>query len=165
MSQPEPWLRGPMDAVPAFAQPLFFSFQQVREDLVRFTSGLTQQQVWQAVGGSSVGFHLKHMAGSVERLTTYLFDAQLSVEQLENLRQEQTPDAPLEALLEQVFAAFEDAEKRVVTLDPGQLFATRTVGKKQLPSTVIGLLVHIAEHTQRHLGELIIIAKAVRQQA
>jgi uncharacterized damage-inducible protein DinB len=164
MSEPEPWLRGPLDAVPAFAQPLFFSFQQVREDLARFTAGLTQEQIWQQVGGSSVGFHLKHMAGSVDRLATYLFDAQLSTEQLQRLKQEQTPDLPIEVLLEQVSAAFEHAERRILTLDPGQLFASRTVGRKQLPTTVIGLLTHIAEHTQRHLGQLIVIAKAIRQQ-
>ena len=164
MPLPEPWLRGPLDGVPLFLQPLFFSFRQVREDVAHFTEGLTEEQVWRIVGNTSIGFHLKHMAGSVDRLTTYLFEKPLSTTQLETLHREQTPDLPLQTLLQQLYTTLDLTEGRLLGLPPDQLFAPRTVGRQHLPTSVLGLLVHIAEHTQRHLGQVIASADAVRQQ-
>ncbi len=164
MSQPEPWLRGPLDGLPAFLQPLFFSFRQVREDLTAFTDGLTDDQVWRTVAGATLGFHLKHMAGSVDRLVTYLLGGELSPVQMDALAREKTADVVLSPLLQGIFAELDRAEARLRALDPADLFAARSVGRKRLPTTVLGLLTHIAEHTQRHLGEIIVIAKVLKQQ-
>lgn len=160
--QPEPWLRGALDGVPSFAQPLFHSFAQVREDLARWTEGLTTDQVWREVAGTSLGFQLKHLAGSADRLATYLVGEQLSEGQLRYLHAEHTRDLNLLRLMQQVHQMLEHAENRVLTLRSDQLFEPRSVGRRQLPSTVSGLLTHIAEHTQRHLGQAILIAKLVR---
>jgi uncharacterized damage-inducible protein DinB len=143
--------------------PLFFSFAQVREDLARFTSGLSEELVWKDVEGASLGFHLKHLSGSIERLTTYLFEGQLSPEQLQALAKEHVPDLKLPELLANVDNSTKNCEQRLLTLKQDSLFEPRYVGRRRLPTTVIGLLVHIAEHTQRHLGQAITIAKVVRQ--
>src|SRR5690348_3616526 len=93
----EPWMRGPIPGVPALLSPLLYSFQQAREDLARFTEGLTIQQIWSKPHGfGSVGFHLRHIAGSTDRLTTYLEGGQISEAQLEFLKHEHDPGASRE---------------------------------------------------------------------
>ncbi len=165
MSGPEPWLRGPMEGVHPLVMPVFFSFAQVREDLARHTHGLTDEQVWTTVGGASAGFHMKHIAGSVSRITTYLLGGQLTEQQVDALRQESLRDVGLERLLWVIDDNLRDSEEKLRGLDPGTLYQARAVGRKQLPTTVIGLLVHLAEHTQRHLGQAITVCKIVRQLA
>ncbi len=163
MSLPEPWLRGPLDGVEPLAQPVLFSFAQVREDLAKHTAGLGADQVWRGVNDlPPLGFHLRHIAGSVDRLTTYLMGDQLTPEQIALLRQEAQPGASLDDLLAAVDAALAASEQRICTIQPSQLHQPRSIGREQLPSTVLGLLVHLAEHTQRHLGQAITTAKLVR---
>ncbi|MDQ2777426.1 MAG: DinB family protein [Acidobacteriota bacterium] len=163
MSSPEPWLRGPLAGVHPLVMPVFFSFAQVREDLAKHTHGLTDEQVWTTAGGSSAGFHLKHIAGSVDRITTYLLGSQLTEQQLQSLRQESVPDAGLAQLLTSVDDSLRDSEERLRSIDPASIYDVRAVGRKALPTTVIGLIVHLAEHTQRHLGQAITLCKAARQ--
>jgi uncharacterized damage-inducible protein DinB len=162
---PEPWLRGPLADVHPLLQPVFFSFAQVREDLAKHVSSLSVEQVWRKRGGASVGFHLKHLAGSVDRLTTYLAGQQLTDIQLRNLRAEGAGDEDGACLLTIVDESLKASEQRLSALDPQQIYDSRTVGRKKLPTTVIGLLVHLAEHTQRHLGQAITLAKLLRDEA
>ena len=143
--------------------PVFFSFAQVREDLAKHTAGLSREQVWQKIGWTSLGFHLKHLAGSVDRLTTYLMGGQLSEEQLRSLRRETEGTEEIGELLRMVNEALAASEEKLRTIDPSRLYEERTVGRKALPTSVIGLLVHVAEHTQRHLGQAITLAQIVRQ--
>jgi uncharacterized damage-inducible protein DinB len=159
----EPWLRGSLpDVHPALA-PVLYSFMQVREDLERHTAGLSMEQVWRRVGAvPALGFQLRHIAGSVDRLVTYLCGDQLSEAQIAQLKTEAAPGASLDELLAAVGASLEDAAARVRAMAPESLYEPRYVGKKRLPTTVIGLLVHVAEHTQRHLGQAITTAKLVR---
>jgi uncharacterized damage-inducible protein DinB len=162
--QPEPWLRGPVAGVHPAIQPLLFSFTQIREDLHRHTAGLANEDVWRpAPGGGTLGFHLRHIAGSVERLTSYLFGEQLSEAQLSQLKAESEPrGTTLEELLAVVDSALAASENRVKALDAAALEEPRYVGRKMLPTTVFGLLVHIAEHSQRHVGQAITITKSLR---
>jgi len=163
MSQPEPWLRGPLDGVEPLVQPVFHSFRQVREDLREHTAGLDADALWRRVGElPSLGFHLRHIAGSVERLTAYLMQEELTAEQLAFLRAEAEPGAGLEELLNEVERALAASEKRLGEIDPAAIGEPRHIGRKRLPTTVLGLLVHLAEHTQRHLGQAITTAKLVR---
>jgi hypothetical protein len=105
---------------------------------------------------------LRHIAGSVDRLMTYAEGSQLSEAQLSVLKAEKDPGASREMLLAGIDAAFAQAEATARALDPAHLADPRGVGRKQLPTTVIGLLVHIAEHTQRHVGQAISAAKLAK---
>lgn len=163
-SSPEPWLRGPLAGVHPLMMPVFFTFEQVREDLRKYTAGLTSEQVWRKMGDlPTLGFHLKHLGGSVDRLITYLLGEQLSEAQLESLRGESQGDEGIPELLELIDRHFAAAEHRLRQIDPEKMYEARSVGRKALPTTVLGLLVHTAEHTQRHLGQAITTAKLLRQ--
>jgi uncharacterized damage-inducible protein DinB len=157
---PEPWLRGPVSGVNPLIAPILYSFQQASEDLAKYTEGLTAAQIWATPHGfGSVGFHIRHIAGSTDRLITYLEGKELSIHQLAALRAEHEPGKTREELLADLEAAFRRAEQVVLALDPRRLADPREVGGKRLPTTVIGLLTHIAEHTQRHVGQAISAAK------
>jgi uncharacterized damage-inducible protein DinB len=162
-AQPEPWLRGPLPGVDTFVAPLLYSFQMAREDLAKYTAGLTTEQIWATpLGFGSVGFHLRHIAGSTDRLMTYVSGGQLSSDQMAALKAEKEPGATREMLLAGIDRAFDSAEAVARSLDPARLADPRGVGRKQLPTSVIGLLVHIAEHTQRHVGQAISAAKLAK---
>jgi uncharacterized damage-inducible protein DinB len=159
----EPWLRGPLPGVDAFVAPLLYSFQMAREDLAKYTAALTTEQIWATPQGlGSVGFHLRHIAGSTDRLMTYVSGGELSSDQMAALQTEKEAGAKREMLLAGIDTAFERAEAVARALDPAHLANPRCVGRKQLPTTVIGLLIHIAEHTQRHVGQAISAAKLAR---
>jgi len=160
---PEPWLRGPVPGVSPLTAPILFAFQQAREDLATYTEGLTVEQIWaEPFGFGSLGCHLRHIAGSTDRLITYLEGKQLSENQMAALETEQQPGASREQLLSELDSAFRKSELVVRALNPLALTEPRQVGRKRLPTTVIGLLTHIAEHTQRHVGQAICAAKLAR---
>ena len=160
-SLPEPWLRGPIAGVDPLIAPILFAFQQAREDLARYAGTLTPEQIWARPHGfGSVGFHIRHIAGSTGRLMTYLEGRELSPAQLDELRGEAEPlEIGAGELLDVLGSALADAERVVRAIDPASLAEPRTVGRKRLPTTVIGLLTHIAEHTQRHVGQAISAAR------
>jgi uncharacterized damage-inducible protein DinB len=143
--------------------PAFFSFQQVREDLTSWTEGITQDQLWSLMAGKhSLGYHLKHIAGSVDRLTTYLVGQQLTPDQIEFLQAEHNSDSELEELLTLVHQHLDAAQRLLLQVKPESLYEPRVVGRQELPTTVLGLIVHLCEHTQRHLGQAILISKLLR---
>jgi hypothetical protein len=157
---PEPWLRGPIDNVDPLIAPVLYAFQQAREDLAHYTADMTTAQLWgRPHGFGSTGFHIRHIAGSTERLIAYLEEHPLTVEQLVAIEGEHEPGMDREQLLAQLDHSLRDAEIVVRRIDPSMLAAPRFVGRKRLPTTVIGLLTHIAEHTQRHVGQAISAAK------
>jgi hypothetical protein len=159
----EPWLREiDLGVHPALAQPLF-ALQQVREDLDQFTSGLSDGQVWRSANGlTPLGFHLRHIAGSTARLTTYLRGEQLSDAQLAEMKDEKTPGASRESLLGQIVASFQDAEAAIRSVDAAQLGDPRYIGRKRIQTTVAALAIHIGEHAQRHLGQAITTCHVLR---
>jgi uncharacterized damage-inducible protein DinB len=160
----EPWLRGPIEGVAPAVMPLFFSFANVKEDIQKFASGLSPDQLWRKVGANApVGFHMRHIPGSVDRLLTYLEGGQLTEQQLQYLKHEAEPGATFAQLFTGLEHQLAAAEERLRKLDASDLNAPRYVGRKRLQVTALGLLVHIAEHTQRHLGQAITTAKMVRE--
>jgi uncharacterized damage-inducible protein DinB len=162
----EAWLRGSIPDVDPMVAPLLMSFQMAREDLARATDGLSDEQIWRKTPGiPSLGFQLRHIAGSVDRLSTYLRGELLTPEQLAYLRDEGQAGAELAELLRGVEEALAHCEAQVREVDPGEFAATRGVGRRALPTTVIGLVVHIAEHTQRHVGQAVLTANLLRAQA
>ncbi len=160
---PEPWLRGALPDVDPAIAPILFAFQQAREDLQMHTEGLSPEQIWARPHGlAPLGFHLRHIAGSVDRLVTYLLEGQLSDAQLAALRSEMDSGASLQELLTSIRQSLNHAELVIRSTHPGTFPEPRFVGRKRLPSTVAGLVVHLAEHTQRHVGQAISAAKLVR---
>ena len=159
----EPWLREiDLGLHPALAQPVF-ALQQVREDLEQHTGGLSDQQVWQSASGlTPLGFHLRHIAGSTRRLTTYILGEQLTEAQIAEMKEEKTPGPSLSDLLGQIGAAFADAESAIRALDPDKLGEPRYIGRKRIRTTAIGLAIHIGEHAERHTGQAITTCHVLR---
>jgi uncharacterized damage-inducible protein DinB len=159
MSIPEVWLRGPVPGVPPLLQPAAHALLQCREELTKALDGLAPEQIWQRTNGAaSIGFHARHAAGSLDRLLTYARAEALSPAQLTALAVEEMPDhqADVATTLAAAFdAAVDRALAQLRSTDEGTLLDARAVGRAQLPSTVIGLLFHAAEHTQRHVGQLV----------
>jgi uncharacterized damage-inducible protein DinB len=154
-------MRGPIEGVHPLLAPVLYSFQMAREDLEKYTAGLPPARIWATPHGlASVGFHLVHIAGSANRLITYLQGTELTTAQLDAMAAEASPGEPSrERLLAGLNRVFDDAEAVIRATDPATVGDARTVGRKHLPTTVIGLLTHIAEHTQRHVGQAIVTAK------
>jgi uncharacterized damage-inducible protein DinB len=154
-------MRGPIEGVHPLLAPVLHSFQMAREDLEKYTAGLPPACIWATPHGlASVGFHILHIAGSTNRLMTYLQGRELTAAQRDALAAEESPgELSREQLLAALDHAFKEAEAIVRATDPATLGDARTVGRKRLPTTVIGLLAHIGEHTQRHVGQAIVTAK------
>jgi uncharacterized damage-inducible protein DinB len=139
---------------------VLYAFRQAREDLALYTAGLTPNQLWARPHGfGSVGFHIRHIAGSTERLLSYLEQRALTPQQLAAIGREHDPGMHREELLTQLDQSLREAENIIRRIDPATLAEPRYVGRQRLPTTVIGLLTHIAEHTQRHIGQAISAAK------
>jgi len=140
------------------------ALQLAQEDLEKWCGALSDQE-WFArpLGLPPLAFHLRHIARSLDRLLTYAEGSQLSDAQLTALRGEQEECGSRDKVLAELRSSFARSAERVRALDLTQLEAQRGVGKKNLPSTLGGLLVHVADHTQRHVGQAVTTAKVVRQ--
>jgi hypothetical protein len=165
VNAPEVWLRGPVPDVGPGVQPVAHALLQAREDVCRILPGTTREQLWTAPGdAASVGFHLLHLAGSLDRLFTYARGHGLSPEQLDDLARENEgshrpgPDD----LMDRVIRTIDAAMDQLRTTPDELLDHPRHVGRARLPSTVRGLLFHAAEHTARHVGQAITTLRIVR---
>ena len=165
MSKSEWWQRGPIEGVPDALQPVAHILLQVRESVAELVANLTPEQ-WNArpAGVATAAFHVRHISGVVDRLFTYARGEALSAAQFEALRVE---GAELEAdevaaVLEALSTRVELALAQLRAVDPATLGEFRAVGRAQLPSTVIGCLVHGAEHAMRHVGQLSVTTRIVR---
>ena len=161
-SRPEPWLRGTLQEVPPLARGVLHAMELAQEDLHKWCGALSAEQVHAHPAGlASVAFQLRHIAGSIDRLLTYAEGGALSETQMQALQDEKIPGATTEEILAELDAAIARAGQRVCALASLDPALPRTVGKKQLPTTLGGLLVHVADHTQRHVGQAIVTAKLV----
>jgi uncharacterized damage-inducible protein DinB len=168
MAMPEVWLRGAIAGVPDALQPVAHALVQVKEESRRVLQNFPEDLLWTRPAGlASVGFHLQHMAGVVDRLFTYARGASLTPDQLEALAREGQPaeaDGGLAGLLDAFDAQVDRAVEQLRATSPNALTEPRAVGRKQLPSTVLGLLFHAAEHVQRHTGQLLVTARVVEME-
>jgi len=169
MSEPEVWLRGPLAEYPPLLMPVAHALLQAREDIERLAQTVPADHVWQTPGGAaSIGFHIAHAAGSIDRLSTYARGGRLDEAQLRTLKAEQGGDAAGRSLADvaaETIAAIDRALAQVRGTPEQTLLEARTVGRGGLPSTVVGLLVHVAEHTTRHVGQAITTAAILRGRA
>ena len=163
MSEPEVWLRGPLRGYHSMLMPVAHSLLQVREDLERLERSVTPSQLWARPGGAaSIGFHVRHTGGALDRLLTYARGEALSPPQLLFLAGEDKPGdppIPLSTLVIGVNAVIDRSLAQLRDTDPERLLDAREVGRGRLPSTVLGLLVHAAEHSTRHMGQAITTAR------
>ena len=166
MPQPEPWLRGPIPGIPPLLMPVAHALVMAREDVAAAISALTADELWSRPNGAaSAGFHATHLAGSLDRLFTYARGEQLGDEQLRALEREKAPAEPppsAQEVIRQVENTIEQALAQLRATDERTLLEPREVGRMKLPSNVLGLLFHAAEHTQRHVGQVVTTAKVVR---
>jgi hypothetical protein len=166
MNEPEVWLRGPVAGIAPLLQPVAHSLLQSHAELTSAMSDLTVGELRARPGGvASIEYHARHAAGSLDRLTTYARGESLSAAQLAALADEQVVDARADAVFNLV-AGFHDAVERALAqlrdTAVESLTDPREVGRARLPSTVVGLLVHAAEHTQRHVGQLMTTTRIVK---
>lgn len=164
----EVWLRGPVTGIGSLLQPAAHALLQAREELNALMADFPDDLLWlNPAGMASAGFHLQHLSGVLDRLFTYANSKQLSPPQLEYLSHESKPLSPFPGT-KQLVARFNkqvDLALEQLAATPEQsLTEARGVGRQQLPSTVMGLLFHAAEHTQRHFGQLLVTVRFLRHQ-
>jgi uncharacterized damage-inducible protein DinB len=164
----EPWLCGTHSDVPAAGRAVLHALELALDDLTKWTVGLTDEEIHsQPLGLTSIAFHLRHIAGSTDRILTYAEGVRLSAEQLAGLKAEGADEGKRESLTEllsRVEAAFRDAAERIRVLATANLDTPRAVGRKQLPTSLGGAMIHVADHTLRHVGQVVTTAKVLRAQ-
>jgi uncharacterized damage-inducible protein DinB len=159
---PEPWLRGTLTEVRAVPRGVLHALELAGEDLQRWCWKLTEEQLnARPAGLAPLAFHLRHIARSLDRLLTYAEGKALTHEQLLALKTELGSEAKPDEVFKELTSALYRSSQRVLAFADVDLEQPRTVGRRALPTTVGGLLVHIADHTQRHVGQAIITAKVV----
>jgi len=145
------------------ARAVLHALELAAEDIAKWTEGLTDAEVHaQPLGLPSVSFHLRHIARSVDRILTYAEGGQLTVEQLGALKAEQAGTESQPELRAEVERSFSNAADRVRVLATANFDTFRGVGRKQLPTSIGGALIHVADHTQRHTGQVVTTAKVLK---
>lgn len=163
--QYEVWLRGPIEGIPALLQPAAHALLQTSEELKKYTEGISPEQLWEKpVGRASIGFHLQHITGVLDRMMSYSKGESLTDAQFEYLKAEGKENSTIG--VENLITDFDNKLAEALTyfksLPEELLTEKRTVGRKKLPSTVIGLLFHAAEHSQRHTGQLLVTISVLK---
>lgn len=162
MPQPEPWLRGSHTGLPAVLRAIVHALELAREDVEAACAPLSDEALHVRPGGvAPIAFHLRHIPRSLDRLLTYAEGGQLSDAQLAALRSELDPGPSKSDLLAEFRAGLDVALVRIRAFAGADLEQPRGVGRKALPTTVGGLLVHCADHTQRHTGQVVTTAKVL----
>ena len=161
----EVWLRGPLPDIPPLLQPIAHALLQAQEEVAEIMQDFSEEKLWkQPAGVASVGFHLQHLTGVLDRLFTYVRGESLSPIQLQALAAEGKENREIK--IKDLVGAFDNqitlALTQLKAIDSQTLTEIREVGRGKIPSTVIGLLFHAAEHTTRHLGQLLVTAKVVK---
>lgn len=162
--QPEVWLQGPIPGITAFLQPVAHALLQARYEVHKAVEDLADNLIWERpVGLASPAFHLQHLRGVLDRLFNYAKGEQLSDTQLNELKLEGIEDPSLnkQVLLVNFSKQVDDAIMQLMRTPGDSLLEPRGVGRKQVPSNVLGLLFHAAEHTQRHTGQLLVTSRVV----
>lgn len=159
---PEVWLRGPVEGMSPYLQPIAHALLQAREEVIEIMKDFPEALLWeQPAGVASPAFHLQHLSGVLERLFTYARGEMLSAEQLQKLKEEgfKKEEITLRVLLQNFHRQVDGALEQLKITDEKTLTDFRGVGRAQLPSTVLGLLAHAAEHTMRHVGQLLVTVR------
>lgn len=152
-------MRGPIEGVPGLLQPTAHALLQIKEDLRPTIEPLSEEQLWSRPGNvASIAFHVRHITGVIDRMFTYASGNILSDAQLRDLAQEEfrSNNSSKKALVDRAEAQIDTSVQILKSIDPISLTETRYLGRKKIPTTMIGLLFHAAEHSQRHFGQLLV---------
>lgn len=163
---PEYWLRGKIDGFPDLLQPVAHSLMQSKLEVKKYMLNFPEELLWKKPAGrASVGFHLQHLFGVLDRLLTYAEAENLTETQLNYLKNEGIPNSAFSSnfLIEEFNKKVDEVLGKLKDIPETSLTEFRGVGRKQLPSTVIGLLFHAAEHTQRHIGQLLVSVSVLKE--
>lgn len=162
--KPEPWLRGTLGEVPAVIRAVLHALELAQEDIHRWCDPLSDAELnARAAGLPSIAVQVNHIVGSLDRLLTYAENRELCPEQVDEVERELDFRTAKGSLLQKFDAALERSRDRLHAFTGSDLEQSRKVGRRQLPASLGGLIVHIADHTQRHVGQVITTAKVVRQ--
>ena len=160
---PEPWLRGTLTDVDPVQRAVLHALDLAKEDLERWCVNLSDDELNARPSDlAPAAFHIRHIARSIDRLLTYAEGTGLSFEQIALMKSELDPGARREQVFSELNRALRIGADRIRSFAPENLCDRRTVGRQQMPTTVAGLLVHVADHTQRHVGQAITTAKIVK---
>lgn len=163
-TQPEPWLRGTLTEVHPVQRAVLHALELAREDIAHWCGQLSDEQLnARPQNIAPVAFHLRHIARSIDRLLTYAEGNQLNAKQLEALKSELESNANCEDVMDEFDETLKSAAERIRAFSPESFETPRGIGRKQLPTTVGGILVHVADHTMRHVGQTITTAKIVQR--
>jgi hypothetical protein len=164
-ANPEAWLRGAMEGYDPLVMPAVHALVQAREDIESLVASVPVEKVWEMPGGAaSVGFHVRHLGGALDRLFTYARGEALNDEQKAFARSESTPGASMADLVKEANESIDRALAQLRATSGSDLLAVREVGRAKLPTTMLGALFHGAEHSTRHAGQAITTAKILRGQ-
>jgi uncharacterized damage-inducible protein DinB len=162
----EVWMRGPIAGLAPLLQPVAHAILQAREEVNLMMIGFSDDLLWEKPAGvASVAFHLQHLSGVLDRLFTYANNQLLNEDQLDLLALESNTDQPnltVKALLTRFNNQVNKALTQLKNTDEKSLLENRGIGRKQLPTNLLGLLFHAAEHTQRHVGQLFVTVKVLQ---
>lgn len=162
-AEPEPWLRGTHTEIAPVARAVLHAMELAEQDVAQHCAGLSTEQFHaQPYGLTPLAFHLRHIARSLDRLLSYAEGETLSIPQQAALHVELASGAEARLVMQEFTMACQEAKARVCALAEVDLALPRSVGRKGLPTTVGGLLVHCADHTQRHAGQAVTTAKLLR---
>jgi uncharacterized damage-inducible protein DinB len=163
----EVWLRGPLPDMPPLLQPVAHALLQAREEVESFMQDFPDGLLWERPAGvASVGYHLQHLTGILDRLFAYAKGEILTEDQLAYLYAEGKPkgaDTHSETLVQKFSQQVDKALEQLQDTDEQTLTESRRVGRSQVESTVMGLYFHAAEHTMRHVGQLLVTARILRE--
>ena len=161
-TQSEPWLRGTLTQIDAVQRAVLHALQLAEEDITKWCAGLTDDEInARPFGLPPVAFHIHHIARSLDRLLSYAEGTQLDATQVAALRTELAPDATMKSVMTEFIPAMSASVTRIRAFSPDHYNAPRSVGRAALPTTVGGLLVHCADHTQRHVGQAVTTATLI----
>ncbi|MCU7552434.1 DinB family protein [Chitinophagaceae bacterium LB-8] len=161
---PEVWLRGPLSNIPSLLQPVAHTFLQAKEEIIEMMKDFPEEHLWDRPANvASPAFHLQHITGVIDRLFTYAMGQSLTEGQLAALRSEgQAQSQTVAQLVKALCDKIDWALEQLSSVNEQTLREARGVGRAQLPSTVQGLLFHSAEHTMRHVGQLLVTTKVIK---
>jgi uncharacterized damage-inducible protein DinB len=164
-SLPEPWLQGTLTDLPVLQRAILHSLQMAQEDATNWCGGLDDREILaRPFGLPSVAFQLRHIARSLDRFCCYAEGVPLNPQQLAALASEMENSGTRDSIFSELEASLENTRRRFEVIVRQPLDTPIAIGRKRLPTTLAGLLVHAAEHSQRHVGQAITTAKVILAQ-